>query len=208
MHKFARTRRAVWGDARFLIGIALVVLSIGGVWAVVSSAGSTTPVLQANRTIVRGEALVSGDFQIVEVGLGAITDRYLAPQDLHPGQVASRTVAAGELMSETAAEDADASRTTTIVVDSSTGVPADVATGSVVELWHAPPPAGDENNAQATPRILVSEAIVASVTRTDGMLATDATMVEVVVDRAEVADVLGAITGGSVLSVVPIGTRS
>ncbi|WP_341957060.1 hypothetical protein [Microbacterium sp. LWH13-1.2] len=206
MHKFARTRRAVWGDVRFLIGIALVVLSIGGVWAVVSSAGATTPVLQANRTIVRGEALVSGDFQIVEVGLGAITDRYLAPQDLHPGQVASRTVAAGELMSETAAEDADASRTTTIVVDSSTGVPADVATGSVVELWHARP-AGDENNAQATPRILVSEAIVASVTRTDGMLATDATMVEVVVDRAEVAEVLGAITGGSVLSVVPIGAR-
>lgn len=207
MHKFARPRRAVWGDARFLIGIALVLLSTGGVWAVVSSAGVTTPVLQANRTIVRGEALVSGDFRIVEVGLGAITDRYLAPQDLHPGQVASRTVAEGELMPDDAAEDADANRTTTIVVESSTGVPSEVAAGSVVELWHAPPLDGGVA-AQDVPRILVPEAIVASVTRTDGMLATDDTTVEIVIDRTEVAEALAAITGGSVLSVVPIGAGS
>lgn len=207
MHKFARPRRAVWGDARFLIGIALVLLSTGGVWAVVSSAGATTPVLQANRTIVRGEALVSGDFRIVEVGLGAVTDRYLAPQDLAPGQVASRTVAEGELMSGDAAQDADANRTTTIVVESSTGVPADVAGGSVVELWHAPP-LDDGGSAQDSPRILVPEAVVASVTRTDGMLAADDTTVEIVIDRTEVADVLAAITGGSVLSVVPIGAGS
>ncbi|WP_431073425.1 SAF domain-containing protein [Microbacterium phyllosphaerae] len=207
MHKFARPRRAVWGDARFLIGIALVLLSTGGVWAVVSSAGATTPVLQANRTIVRGEALVSGDFRIVEVGLGAVTDRYLAPQDLAPGQVASRTVAEGELMSGDAAQDADANRTTTIVVESSTGVPADVAGGSVVELWHAPP-LDDGGPAQDSPRILVPEAVVASVTRTDGMLAADDTTVEIVIDRTEVADVLAAITGGSVLSVVPIGAGS
>lgn len=207
MHKFARPRRAVWGDARFLIGLALVALSIGGVWTVVSSAGATTPVLQANRTIVRGEPLVSGDFQIVEVGLGAITDRYLAPQDLQPGQVASRTVAEGELLSDTAAENADANKTTTIVVESSTGIPAGVTAGSVVELWHAPP-LGDEGRAQDAPRILAPEAIVASVTRTDGMLATDDTTVEIVIERTEVAEVLAAITGGSVLSVVPIGASS
>ena len=83
MSKFVRSRRAVWGDARFLIGIAVVALSIGGVWAVVSSSGTTTPVLQATRTIALGEALVSEDFQVVEVGLGTVTDRYLAPQELH-----------------------------------------------------------------------------------------------------------------------------
>lgn len=207
MHKFARPPRAVWGDARFLIGLTLVVLSIGGVWAVLSSAGATTPVLQANRTIVRGEALVAGDFQIIEVGLGAITDRYLAPQDLRPGQVASRTVAEGELMSGTAVEEADANRTTTIVVESSTGVPADITAGSVVELWHAPS-LDDGGAVRDAPRILVSEAIVASVSRTDGMLATDDTTVEIVIDRSEVAEVLAAITGGSVLSVVPIGAGS
>ena len=206
MSKFVRSRRAVWGDARFLFGIAVVALSIGGVWAVVSSSGTTTPVLQATRTIALGEALVSEDFQVVEVGLGTVTDRYLAPQELHAGQVASRTVFAGELLAASAAESADANRTTTIVVESSTGIPADVAAGSVIELWHSPPV--DDSGSQGPPRILVADAIVTSVTKAEGMLSADGTTAEVVIDRADVAEVLAAITGGSVLSVVPIGSTS
>jgi hypothetical protein len=206
MIKFVRSRRAVWGDARFLIGIAVVALSIGGVWAVVSSSGTTTPVLQATRTIALGEALVSGDFQVVEVGLGTVTDRYLTPQELRPGQIASRTLVEGELLATSAVEDADADRTTTIVVESSTGIPAEVAAGSVIELWHSPP-VGDDGS-QSPPRILVAHAIVASVTKTEGMLAEDGTTAEVVIDRTDVPEVLAAITGGSVLSVVPIGSAS
>ncbi|CAN7273409.1 SAF domain-containing protein [Microbacterium foliorum] len=206
MSKFVRSRRTIWGDARFLIGIAVVALSIGGVWAVVSSSGTTTPVLQATRTIALGEALVSEDFQVVEVGLGTVTDRYLAPQELHAGQVASRTVFAGELLATSAAESADANRTTTIVVESSTGIPADVAAGSVIELWHSPPV--DDGGSQGPPRILVADAIVTSVTKAEGMLSADGTTAEVVIDRADVAEVLAAITGGSVLSVVPIGSTS
>lgn len=206
MSKFVRSRRAVWGDARFLIGIAVVALSIGGVWAVVSSSGTTTPVLQATRTIALGEALVSEDFQVVEVGLGTVTDRYLAPQELHAGQVASRTVFAAELLATSAAESADANRTTTIVVESSTGIPADVAAGSVIELWHSPPV--DDGGSQGPPRILVADAIVKSVTKAEGMLSADGTTAEIVIDRADVAEVLAAITGGSVLSVVPIGSTS
>ncbi|MEV7798344.1 hypothetical protein AB0O14_04590 [Microbacterium foliorum] len=206
MSKFVRSRRAVWGDARFLIGIAVVALSIGGVWAVVSSSGTTTPVLQATRTIALGEALVSGDFQVVEVGLGTVTDRYLAPQELRPGQIASRTLVEGELLATSAVEDADADRTTTIIVESSTGIPAEVAAGSVIELWHSPP-VGDDGS-QSPPRILVADAIVASVTKTEGMLAAEGTTAEVVIDRTDVPEVLAAIIGGSALSVVPIGSAS
>lgn len=206
MSKLVRSRRAVWGDARFLIGIAVVALSIGGVWAVVSSSGTTTPVLQATRTIALGEALVSGDFQVVEVGLGTVTDRYLAPQELRPGQVASRTLFEGELLASSAAEDAGANRTTTIVVESSTGIPAEVAAGSVIELWHSPPIV--DGGSQGPPRILVADAVVTSVTKREGMLAAEGTTAEVVIDRADVAEVLAAITGGSVLSVVPIGSTS
>ena len=206
MSKFSRSRRAVWGDARFLIGIAVVALSVAGVWAVVSSSGATTPVLQATRTIPLGEALVSGDFQVVEVGLGTVTDRYLAPQELRPGQIASRTLVEGELLATSAVEDADADRTTTIVVESSTGIPAEVAAGSVIELWHSPP-VGDDGS-QSPPRILVADAIVASVTKTEGMLAAEGTTAEVVIDRTDVPEVLAAITGGSALSIVPIGSAS
>lgn len=196
-------RRAVWADARFIVGLVLVALSIGGVWLVVSSAATTSPVLQATRTIVEGEALASGDFRVVEVNLGTVTDAYVAPQALRPGQVANRTLSDGELLPAAVVSDAEASRTTTVVIDSSTGVPEQVRTGSVVELWHAPPL--DDSGALDTPRLLVADVTVASVTTADGMLAAEGTSVELVIDRTDIADVLAAITGGSVLSIVPIG---
>lgn len=200
----SRRRPAFWADIRFVIGIVLVLLSVAGVWLIVSSAGRTTPVLQANRTIVQGEALVSADFQVVEVGLGQLTDGYLAPQDLEPGLVASRTLTEGELVPTTALGEAESSRTTTIVVESSTGIPAGVAAGTMVELWQAPP--REDGRSYDAPRILVGDVIVSSVVEAEGMLDSDATTVEVVIDRADVAEVLTAITGGSVLSVVPVGS--
>lgn len=206
MSMFTRPRRAFWGDVRFLIGILLVGLSIAGVWLIVSSSGHTTPVLRADRTIVQGEALVSTDFQVVDVGLGPLTDDYLAPQELQPGQVAARTLTAGELVPAAAAADSDSSRTTTIVIESSTGIPADVAAGTVVELWHAPPL--DDGRTHDVPRILVADVIVASLVEQQGMLEGDGASAEVVIDRSDVADVLAAITGGSALSVVPVGAGS
>ncbi|MDQ0645097.1 SAF domain-containing protein [Microbacterium murale] len=201
-----RARRAFWGDIRFLIGIALVILSIAGVWLIVSSARQTTPVLQADRTIAQGEALISDDFRVVEVSLGSVIDGYLAPQDLEPGMVASRTLADGELLPVTAAADAQSSRTTSIVIESSVGIPASVAVGTPVELWFAPPlPEADEFDA---PRILVADVVVASIPETDGMLAQRSAMIEIVIDRSDVADVLAAITGGAALSVVPLGHGS
>ena len=202
MTTLTRARRAPWGDARFYIGIALVVLSVVGVWSIVSASRSTAPVLQADRTIVPGEALSSADFVVVDVSLGAATELYLAPQDLVPGLVATRAVAEGELLPSAAVGDADDGRTTTVVVESSVGIPAEVEAGSVVELWHAPPleQGFDE------PRILVSGATVASLVTEDGMLAQSSPAVELVIDRADVADVLSAITGGSALSLVPAGS--
>jgi hypothetical protein len=200
-----RSRRAFWGDLRFLLGIVLVVVSIGGVWLVVSSSTSTTPVLQANRTIVAGEALVSADFQVVEVSLGAATGDYLAPHDLSPDQVAGRTIADGELLPRTAMADADTARKTTVVIDSNTGLPADLAEGAVVEVWHAPP-LDDGHTSYEAPRLLVADVVVAAVTKTEGMLASSGATAELVIDRTDIAAVLAAITGGSALSVVPVGS--
>lgn len=201
-----RARRAFWGDIRFLIGIALVILSIAGVWLIVSSARQTTPVLQADRTIAQGEALVSDDFRVVEVSLGTVVDGYLAPQDLEPGMIAARTLSAGELLPATAAADAQSGRTTSIVIESSVGIPESVAVGTPVELWYAPVVA--ESDEFDAPRILVADVVVASIPETDGILAQRTAMLEIVIDRSDVADVLAAITGGAALSVVPLGHAS
>ncbi|WP_341945743.1 SAF domain-containing protein [Microbacterium sp. LWH11-1.2] len=202
MAVLSRPRRAFWGDVRFLVGIALVVVSITGVWLIVSAADDAAPVLQAGRTITEGEVLTSGDFQVVEIGLGALADEYLGPQDLQPGQVASRTLERGEIVPISATADAAESRSTTIVIESSTGIPDDVESGAVVEVWQAP--RLEDGRSFDAPRILVAEASVREVFEDDTMLADAGTRVEIVIARSDVADVLAAVTGGSSLSVVPI----
>ncbi len=202
MTTFPHVRRAPWADARFLIGVVLVVISVAGVWLIVSSSRQTAPVLQVDHTIVAGAALTSADFVVVDVSLGAASENYLAPQDLTAGLVASRTLSPGELLPASAVGDASDTRTTTLVVQSSVGLPAEVAAGSVVELWHAPAieKGFDE------PRILIAEATVASLVEQEGMLAQSSPAVELVIDRTEVADVLAAITSGAALSIVPAGS--
>lgn len=201
----SRAHRPFFGDLRFLIGVALVLASIAGVWVLVSTSRQTAPVLQATRTVLPGETISSAELQVVEVGLGALSDSYLAPQSLKPGAVAVRTLTAGELVPLAAVGDPDALRTTSIVIRS-TAVPADVSAGAVVELWHAPPI--DEGRAFEEPRIVVADAVIARVAEEDGMLAGGRIDVEVVVDRADVADVLAAITGEDAISIVPTGAGS
>lgn len=186
-----------------MIGIGLVAASITGVWLVIASAERTTPVLQATRTIVQGEPLVSEDFRVVEVGLGVLEDDYLAPQDLEADQIAARTLAADELVPASAMIDARKGGTTTVVVESSTGIPEDVSAGTRIELWQAPLLA--DGRTLDVPRILVADAIVADVVAPEGVLSSAGATVEVVIDRADVADVLAAMTGGAAISVVPVG---
>ena len=127
----ARPRpRAFWADVRFLLGIALVIVSIAGVWFVVAAARQTAPVFAAARTIVPGQAVDADDLRVVEVALGPLEDAYASPATLTPGAVATRTVAAGELVPRDAVGDAAQARTTTIVIRSATAVPAAVAAGA------------------------------------------------------------------------------
>ncbi|MCT9818718.1 SAF domain-containing protein [Microbacterium sp. W1N] len=198
----ARPRaRAFWSDARFLLGVALIAASIAGVWAVVAVARTTVPVFAATRTIVPGEAVSGDDLRVVEVALGQVGEAYTAPGLLEPGAVATRTIAAGELIPRSAVGDAGAARTTTVVVDSATDVPAAIVPGSVVEVWSAAPLEGGRFD---TPRILVPAATVAAVATDDGVVASAGASLELVIDRADVADTLAAVAAGASLSVVPL----
>ncbi|MFT4220505.1 MAG: hypothetical protein QM611_08320, partial [Microbacterium sp.] len=126
----ARPRpRAFWADARFLLGLALIAASVAGVWFLVTASRQTVPVLAATRTIVPGEAVSAAELREVDVALGASETAYLAPGALSEGAVATRTIHEGELVPLTAIGEADAARTTTVVVRSATDVPAAVAAG-------------------------------------------------------------------------------
>lgn len=200
-HTPARSRpRAFWADIRFLVGVGLVVASIVGVWIVVSSARQTTPVFSAARTIVPGEVVESGDLQVVEVALGRLEETYASPATLAPGTVALRTVHVGELVPQSALGDAETLRSTNVVLRSATDIPVAVVPGSTVEVWEAPQ---IERGAFDTPRILVADATVVSVSRDDSMIGSAGTAVELVIGRADVTGALAAVAGGSRLSIVP-----
>ncbi len=202
----SRTRRTFWSDARFLVGIVLVIASITGVWFVVSSSRETTTVLQSNRTIVRGEVVTSADFRSVEVGLGALLPGYLTPEQLEPGAVASRTIASGELVPKAALSASAVARTTTVVISSATAVPDSLTRGDSVELWVAAPLL--ETRGFEPPQLLLRSATVASVSGPQGLISQGGATLELVIDRVDVRLVLGALSDGSMLSVIPLGGGS
>ncbi|MDZ8171103.1 SAF domain-containing protein [Microbacterium xanthum] len=196
----ARARRAPWVDVRFLLGIVLVVASIVGVWFVVSAARQTTPAIAAARTLIPGDVIAATDVRVVEVALGALGESYLRPDDLAIGAIATRTVAAGELVPYDAVGAGEDAATTVVVLHSSTDVPASVDTGSVVEVWAAPLL---ERGVHDTPSILVPDATVVSVARDEAVVGRDEVALEVVIPRADVSAVLTAMSDESALSVVP-----
>lgn len=197
--------RPFWGDARFLLGVLLVVVSVAGVWLVVSAARQTAPVLAASRTIVPGETLGADDFRTVDVALGAAGAAYVAADALPEGAVATRTIGEGELVPAEAVGAAGEARVTTVVIDTAVDVPAAIASGSRVEVWFAP---ALERGVFDTPRILVADATVASVTRDDGVIGEAGAALELVIPRADVAATLDAVSDGSSLSVVPVAGRT
>jgi len=196
-----RARPAFWADARFVIGVVLVAASIAGVWFVVAAARQTVPVLTATTTLVPGQTITSADVAVVEVALGQALPAYLAADQLGQGEVALRTIEAGELVPRAGVGDASLSDRTAVVVRSSIDVPADVERGATVELWESRPAGAP--GAFDPPRVLVADAVVADVIEEEGVMASGGAALELVIDRRRVAEVLGAIAAGSVLSAVP-----
>ena len=193
-------RRAFWGDARFFLGILLIVASVAGVWFVVAASRQTVPAYSASHTIVPGEAITADDVTVVDVALGQVEAAYLSPDALEEGMVAMRTIESGELVPTAAVGDAAQARTTQVVVQSAVDVPMSVDAGTVVEVWAAP---AVEGGGHDVPRILVADAVVVSVTRDDTMIGGGAAALELVIPRADVAATLAAMAGESALSVVP-----
>jgi len=194
--------RAFWADARFLLGIVLVITSIAGVWSVVASARQTVPVLAAGRTITVGDTVDADDLRVVDVALASLREAYLAPGELEPGTVAVRTIGDGELIPTGAVSDRADLDVTTVVVSLSNAVPASVAAGSRVEVWHAPQ---RDRGVFDEPRVLVADATVRDIRIAEGVMAQATADVELVLDRSDVAATLDAIAGGDGLSIIPLG---
>lgn len=199
------SRRArFFSDARFFIGVALVVASVAAVWGVVSATRTTVGVAAATGTLLPGQVIGSGDLQSTEVMLGAASDRYLPVSDVPPGTVVTRVVEQGELVPRDALAAEGSAHLTTVVIRSAVEVASGVRKGTAVDVWVD---SLDEEDPEP-PRVLVSDAVVVSVRADDSMVRTAAAVIEIVVPRDAVPDVLAAVSAGSALSVIAAGGGS
>lgn len=199
MTAMSSSTRAVWADARFLIGVALVAVSIAGVWWVVSAARATTSVAVAAVALLPGAVIDESDIRWVDVTLGDVGDTYLSA--LPDDATVTRPLAAGELVPVSSVIERNRSDVTTVVIVSPIDVASTLTVGSSVEVWVSPV----SDRVYQDAEVLVETATVAAIRESTGLASGGDVTLEIVVDRAHVADVLDAQASKSALWVVPLG---
>lgn len=195
--------RRAWLDPRLAIGAVLVVVSIVGVWLVIQSTSRSTTVWVASETLLPGDVIGSDDVEAVELRMEGAADAYLAGAATPEGLVVVSPVGAGEALPLTALGDADSVDLATVVLSLDGGLASTVAEGSVVDVWAAPP---NEQGGYGAATVLVGDAIVVGLVEDEGIIADDAVRLEVLVPRADVADVLDAVANAHAVQVVPVSS--
>lgn len=190
-------------DVRLLIGAALVLASVVGVWAVVSSSDRTVAVYAASDTIVAGDMVDVSDLTVVRVSLGESEGLYVAPGQVAEDAVATRTVFAGELVPSDALGAPGDVSSAPVMVTVSGQLPAGVSAGREVDVWASGSAA--EDGAEEPPSVLVSGATVSRVVEEEGLVAGTADVaVELAVPDGDVAVLLAATAAGDALALVPV----
>ncbi|AWB85831.1 SAF domain-containing protein [Mycetocola zhujimingii] len=192
-------------DARFVVGIVLIVSSIVGVWVVVSSADRSTGVYLARTTLNVGDVIQPGDLTVAAVRLGEADARYVTDGSIpEEGFTVLRTVLKGELVPQSAVGTDASVGVSALVVGSTSMLPESVEAGSLVDVWIAKV---EDDGTFAPPVVLVAGAAVVRVVEQQGLVAAGGQDVEVLVPKGKVAAVLAAVAGGDAISVVPATGR-
>lgn len=197
-----RVPRSFWFDPRFGIGLALVVVSVGGVVWLVSAADRTVEVWAARSALSPGDLVTGDDLVLRSVRLGSAGDLYVGTDLLgDSGLLVTRAVAAGELVPASAVGAPDGVRLASVVVTVRGDLPRSVESGSVVDLWSAPQ---TDERGFGPPAVLVGSATVVRVLEADGLIVGSAVVaVEMLVPRSRIAAVLEAVANSDAMSLVP-----
>jgi hypothetical protein len=198
-------RNRFWFDPRFVIGLALVVGSVAGVYFIVAGSDRTASVYTARAALAVGDHIDASDLSVVRVRLDGSAGLYLTPGRLPgDGLVVTRTVAAGELLPFSAVGTVAGASVTSVVVDLQGKLAAAIEPGSVVDVWSA---RLGEDRRFGPPAVLVGQAGIVRIIEPTGLLAADGGQsVEILVPKAKVAAVLEAIANGDAIAVVPVNT--
>ncbi|MGY1682234.1 SAF domain-containing protein [Geodermatophilus sp. SYSU D01176] len=200
-----RVRPPRWLDLRLVLGVLLVLGSVLGGARVVAAADATVPVWSAAGDLAAGTVLTAGDLVAVDVRLDDVAGAYLATSTRPEGRTLARAVRGGELLPRTALEEPADLVQLALPVQAGY-VPPGLDRGEVVDVYAvADPAAGATAAGDGSVSLVVAAAPVQAISgRTEGVLSTATTTVQVVVsvpaDRAPV--VLAAIGGRPLVVVV------
>lgn len=192
--------RRTWMDPRLVIGVALVLVSLAGVGFVVQQAARTEIAWAATRTLLPGETVAAADVQQVEVRMQQSRDRYVAASTPPVGMVVASTVGEGEVLPLRTVGTAASLDRSAVVIDVGTALPSAVRTGSLVDIWTAVQT--EDGYGPAT--VLIDSAIVVGVLEDEGILASSAQQLELLVPTDQTALLLEAMSNEHMLSVVPL----
>jgi hypothetical protein len=189
-------------DPRLLIGLLLVIASIGAVVGIVALADEGEEVLAAPRLLVEGERVELADLEPRRVVLGVEGHGYAMATDIpEAGVVISRTVGPGELVPLSALGDERGPRSTTVVVTLTTALGATVRPGDRLDLWAAP---AEEAGRFGAPAVIASGTQLVRVVTVEGIVSSgEAGRIELLIPRRDVARILFALANGDALSAIP-----
>ncbi len=200
-----RVRPPRWLDLRLVLGVLLVLGSVLLGARVVAAADATVPVWSAAGDLAAGTVLTAEDLVAVDVRLDDVAGAYLATSTRPEGRTLARAVRDGELLPRTALE--EPAELVQLALPVQAGfVPPGLDRGQVVDVYAvADPAAVAVAAADGSVTVVVAAAPVQAISgRTEGVLSTATTTVQVVVsvpaDRAPA--VLGAIGGRPLVVVV------
>ena len=191
-----------WLDGRLVLGVLLVLVSVLVGAKVLAGADSSQQVWSATHDLAPGTLLTTGDVELTKVRLFGTSGRYLAgPAPV--GYVVLRQVGSHELLPHDAlSAPGDRVQRRDVSVAVAYGhLPTDLRGGDVVDLYVTPDDKAIRRGGKAVdltvPRLVLSNVVVARVTRSSGLTSSGQTVpVVLTVDPSQVLAVVQAIADG------------
>lgn len=203
-----RLRRPGWKDPRLLAGVMIVLLSVSGVVALVSSQDRTAPVYAADRQFAVGEQVSEDDLRIVDVRIDEVSELYLSAEEQISGDLQFVTVVEeGELIPRRAVDTADPQGRQAVTLEVEHPLARAVEPGRSVDVWAVSQGSVAEDAGESRADQLVAAAEVSAVSESSSTFGSStAITVEVLIDPEDMPDVLEVRTSAEVLAVIPAGT--
>lgn len=203
----ARLPRRQWRDPRLIVGVLLVVCSgLATAW-VVQASDHRVAVWAVSADMPTGSPIEVGDLRAVSVQVPDLSAYWLADVEISEGLVASRDIAAGELLtrSGTRVSDVDVRIVTLPVLRNQ--MPSDLSVGRRVDVYVVERAISGEPEGQ--PELVLRNAIVAGVDGDSGAFGGTSLEIGVALSLPDeqVAKVLDAQARGTLTLVdVPVTT--